>query len=54
MKVMQIEGYSNIHTLAYSAKLDALKECTIQDRNTLYQALLTMKVTKESCFFGGY
>ena len=41
-KIAQIEGYSNIHILAYAAKLDALKECTIQDRNTLYQALLTM------------
>lgn len=39
-KIAQIEGYSNIHILAYAAKLDALKECLIQDRNTLYQAML--------------
>lgn len=38
-KVDQIQEYSNIHILAFAAKLDAIKECTIQDKNTLYTAL---------------
>ena len=38
-KVDQITEYSNIHTLAYSAKLDALKACYIQDKKVLYTAL---------------
>lgn len=38
-KCDQIQQYSNIHVLAYSAKLDALKACYIQDRNMLYTAL---------------
>lgn len=38
-KADQIQECSNIHVLAYSAKLDAMKECFIQDRNLLYTAL---------------
>ena len=38
-KVDQIQECSNIHILAFSAKLDAMKECYIQDRNILYTAL---------------
>ena len=38
-KTDQIQEYSNIHTLAYGAKLDALKECLKQDKNVLYTAL---------------
>lgn len=38
-KVDQIQECSNIHVLAFSAKLDALKECYKQDRNILYTAL---------------
>lgn len=38
-KVDQIQEYSNIHALAYSAKLDAHKECLKQDRNLLYTAM---------------
>lgn len=41
-KIDQLIGYSNIHTLAYSAKLDAYRECMIQDKNTLYTALMIM------------
>ena len=39
IKVDQIQEISNIHALAFSAKLDALKECYKQDRSTLYTAL---------------
>ena len=38
-KVDQIQEYSNIHLLAFGAKLDAMKECLNQDRNVLYTAL---------------
>lgn len=38
-KTSQIEQMCNIHTLAFGAKLDALKECYIQDRTVLYKAL---------------
>lgn len=46
-KVNQIEQMSNIHTLAFGAKLDALKECYNQDRMILYSALNSMNKTKE-------
>ena len=42
-KVDQITEYSNIHTLAYSAKLDALKDCFKQDKTILYKALYRIK-----------
>lgn len=45
-KVCQIIEYSNIHTLAFSAKLDALKESFRQDRSVLYTALSKMEVSK--------
>ena len=38
-KIEQIQEYSNIHLLAFGAKLDAMKECLNQDRNVLYTAL---------------
>lgn len=38
-KIEQIQEYSNIHILAFGAKLDALKSCTIQDKSILYTAL---------------
>lgn len=38
-KINQIEQMSNIHALAFGAKLDALKECYNQDRMVLYTAL---------------
>ena len=44
-KVDQITEYSNIHTLAFSAKLDALKESYKQDRALLYTALLKIQRT---------
>ena len=44
-KVDQIQEYSNIHALAFAAKLDALKECNRQDKNTLYIALSRIQRT---------
>ena len=38
-KIEQIQEYSNIHLLAFGAKLDAMKECMIQDRSVLYTTL---------------
>lgn len=43
-KIDQIQEYSNIHLLAFGAKLDAMKECLNQDRNVLYTALRKSKV----------
>lgn len=45
IKVEQIQECSNIHTLAYAAKLDALKECAKQDKITLYTALSRIQRT---------
>lgn len=44
-KTDQIQEYSNIHALAFAAKLDALKECNRQDKNTLYIALTRIQRT---------
>lgn len=44
-KVDQITEFSNIHTLAFSAKLDAIKESYKQDRALLYTALLKIQRT---------
>lgn len=44
-KIDQITEYSNIHTLAFSAKLDALKSCYKQDRAILYKALSKVERT---------
>ena len=46
-KVDQIQEYSNIHLLAFGAKLDAMKECLNQDRSILYTALSKSKVPFE-------
>ena len=43
-KIDQIQEYSNIHLLAFGAKLDAMKECLNQDRNVLYTALRKSEV----------
>lgn len=37
-KTEQIQQFTNIHVLAYSAKLDALQACCKQDKNMLYAA----------------
>lgn len=44
-KVDQIQEVSNIHALAFSAKLDALKCCYKQDRAILYTALTKVQRT---------
>lgn len=44
-KVDQIQEYSNIHTLAFAAKLDAMSECYRQDKYTLYTALTRIQRT---------
>ena len=44
-KVDQIQEVSNIHALAFSAKLDALKCCYKQDRAILYTALSKVQRT---------
>lgn len=38
-KANEIHEISNIHTLAFGAKLDALKDCFNQDKTILYKAL---------------
>lgn len=38
-KVNQIQQMSNIHALAFSAKIDAVNDCFKQDKNLLYKAL---------------
>ena len=43
-KIDQIQEYSNIHLLAFGAKLDSMKECLNQDRNVLYTSLRKSKV----------
>lgn len=45
-KVDQIQEYSNIHILAFTAKLDAIKDAYRQDRNVLYTALSKIDITK--------
>lgn len=46
LKVDQIQEYSNIHALAFAAKLDALKECNKQDKVVLYTALSRIQRTE--------
>jgi len=38
-KVDQVQEFSNIHAIAFAAKLDAMKDCYKQDKATLYGAL---------------
>lgn len=38
-KCTELQEYTNIHILAFTAKLDAISECYKQDRNILYTAL---------------
>lgn len=38
-KATQIQKIANIHNLAFSAKLDAIKDCYNQDKNIIYKAL---------------
>lgn len=63
-KIDQVTKISDIHTLAFTAKLQALKDCFKQDKNILYTALSKIqsnaykKITEETdgidpleCFF---
>lgn len=52
-KVDQIQEFSNIHALAFSAKLDALKESYKQDKATLYTALSKIQRTENARKEGG-
>ena len=45
-QVDRIQEYSNIHTLAFAAKLDAMKESAKQDKNTLYTAISKVQRTE--------
>lgn len=42
-KISQITDYSDIHTMAFCGKLDAIKESLRQDKNVLYSALMKIK-----------
>ena len=42
-KASQIQKISTIHHMAFSAKLDALKDCFKQDKTILYKALYRIK-----------
>lgn len=44
-KVSQVQEMSNIHALAFSAKLDALNDCFKQDKAVLYKALSKIQGT---------
>ena len=44
-KANQIQNISNIHLLAFGAKLDAIKDCFNQDKTVLYRALSKIQGT---------
>ena len=46
-KANQIQEISNIHALAFSAKLDAINDCFKQDKAILYQALYKVQGMKK-------
>ena len=47
-KSQEIQAIANIHTMAFSAKLDALKECYAQDKTILYGAFKKLLAKAES------
>lgn len=47
-KVQQLQKMSQIHGIAFAAKLDALKECFNQDKSVLYKALYITQGTLPS------
>lgn len=47
-KATQIQEMSNIHAIAFAAKLDAMTDCYKQDKNTLFKALSRVQSTKEA------
>ena len=42
-KVTQVQQMSSIHTMAFSAKLQAAKDCFVQNKSILYKALSKIK-----------
>ena len=42
-KVNQVQQMSNIHTMAFTAKIQAAKDCFVQDKKILYKALAKIK-----------
>lgn len=47
-KATQIQEMSNIHAIAFAAKLDAMTDCYKQDKNILFKALSRVQSTKEA------
>ena len=47
-KATQIQEMSNIHAIAFAAKLDAMTDCYKQDKNVLFKALSRVQSTKEA------
>ena len=45
-KVGQVQEMSSIHTMAFSAKLTAAKDCFVQDKSILYKALTKIQSHK--------
>ena len=45
-KATQMQKLSNIHNMAFSAKLDAIKDCFNQDKSILYKALYKVQGRK--------
>ena len=46
-KVNQLQEMSNIHALAFAAKLDALRDCYRQDKTVLFKALSRVQSNKK-------
>ena len=47
LKVEQVNQMSSIHILAFTAKLDAMKDCFMQDKTVLYKALNNIQGLKK-------
>ena len=45
-KVTQVNQMSSIHSMAFSAKLQAAKDCFVQNKAILYKALAKIKSHK--------
>jgi len=49
-KINQVQQMSNIHALAFGAKLDAAKAMFVQDKTVLYKALYKIQGVREEAF----
>ena len=47
LKVEQVNQMSTIHLMAFTAKLDAMKDCFVQDKTVLYKALNNIQGLKK-------